>query len=96
MAVKMSATAGCALCAYLIARKKLTPTGTYMLFCWAHILLLVSQAIALFNSNAISSFLSEFDLRLVIFTQVLASVIFLLMLTAFIRKLAALKASGIK
>lgn len=96
MTVKVACTLACAIVAWKIAHKSVTPTSTYMLFFWGFVMALASQVIALFNAGGIAMFLLSFNKWLVVGSQIIAALVFALFLMALIRKLAALKVMGIE
>lgn len=92
LSIKITATLGCAIIAYKIAKlNTMTPTLTYMLFSIAFSIAVGLQIFNLFNASSISQFLRGYSTTSVLITQILSAAVYALPFFAFIRQYAAIK-----
>lgn len=95
LAIKMTATLGASLTSYLVSRKRVAPTGTYVLFSIAFFMAFINQILTLIKTGNIIDVVINNPQQEVL-TQLLAAAYFMLFFIGYIRKLAALKALGFK
>lgn len=95
LAVKMTATLGASLTSFLVSRKRIAPTGTYVLFSIAFLLAFVNQILSIIKTGNVVDVVFNNPGQEVL-TQLMAASYFMLFFVGYIRKLAALKALGFK
>lgn len=82
---KVVATATCAVYCYRISRLNLTPTFTYMLFCTAFVLRVVTQMRTAFYTSDIVAIWVGMAVKHIIWTQTFETVIVGCFLIGFVR-----------
>lgn len=95
LAIKMTATLGASLMSYLVSRKRIAPTGTYILFAIGFLLLFANQVLSLIKMGSIPDVVINNPDQETL-TQLLGAISYMLFFAGYIRKLAALKALGFK
>lgn len=95
LAVKMTATLGASLTSFLVSRKRIAPTGTYVLFSVAFLLAFCNQILTILKTGSLIDVVSN-NPHGEVLTQFMAALYFMLFFIGYIRKLAALKALGFK
>lgn len=95
LAVKMTATLGASLTSFLVSRKRIAPTGTYILFSLAFLLAFCNQIFGILKtSNIVDVVINNPNGEVLV--QFMAALYFMLFFIGYIRKLAALEALGFK